>query len=190
MIDSGAGPSLIKLNALDDNVSLNTDKILNLTGINPYVVKTLGYLRINFLNYSTIFHVVPNNFPIDEDGILGMTFLKTAEAKANWKEDCLEIDTRKIPFVTRNTVYLIPKRSRTVLNVKLEKTELNEGFIENIQLHKELFLGNAIVRNIDNHAKIIAINTSQDNLEIKLPPLQLLEIEKIQTKHLTLKLTI
>lgn len=181
MIDSGAGPSLIKQKAIINNVIIDKTKILYLTGISKETVPTLGKLQIKFLNHDTEFYIVPNNFPIKEDGLLGVNFLSQSQARINWKDNCLEVNNKKIPFQSKETFHSIPPRSKQILYVKLENTKLKNGFIENIIVNDKLFLGNALVTNNNGFAKILAINTSNTTLKISLPPLKLHEYEILQT---------
>ena len=71
MIDTGAGSNLIKQQAVKTNVKINKFECLKLTGINEHPVFTLGQITINIFGYSTTLNIIPNEVPIENDGILG-----------------------------------------------------------------------------------------------------------------------
>ena len=179
-IDSGAGASLIKLKALSPNITYNKSDILYLTGISRITVPTLGSLKITLLNHTAEFHVVPNDFPIIEDGLIGVKFLSEAKAKINWKENCLEVGKIKAPFIPKEKCYTIPARCKKVIDIKIEDTNLNEGFIEQIHVNDKIFMGNAMVRVNNGYIKILATNTDDKPVNFKLMPTKVYEVDQIK----------
>lgn len=78
MIDTGAAPNVIKENFVGNKRKINQCEILYLNGITPEKIKTLGSIEIELLGYPVTLHVVPNEFPIVQEGILGSDFLQDA----------------------------------------------------------------------------------------------------------------
>ena len=71
MIDTGAGSNLIKQKAVKTNAEINKFECLKLTGINQHPAFTLGQITITIFGYLTTLNIVPNQVPIEHDGILG-----------------------------------------------------------------------------------------------------------------------
>ena len=76
MIDTGAARNLIKQKVLNPEVPINSHKILKLTGISDLPLCTLGQVKINIFGYSTIFNIIPNEVPVEEDGVIGSEFFQ------------------------------------------------------------------------------------------------------------------
>ena len=74
MIDTGAGRNLIKQNFVNPNLPIDEKIVLKLTGINNSPLFTMGQIQINILGYPTILNIIPNEVPIDEDGVLDSEF--------------------------------------------------------------------------------------------------------------------
>ena len=74
MINTGAGSKLIKQQAVKTNVKINKFESLKLTGINEHPVFILGQIAINIFGYLTTPNIIPNEVPIEHDGILGTEF--------------------------------------------------------------------------------------------------------------------
>ena len=70
MIDTGAARNLIKQKVLNPEVPINSQNVLKLTGINDLPLFTLGQVKINIFGYPTIFNIIPNEVPVEEDGVI------------------------------------------------------------------------------------------------------------------------
>ena len=68
-IDTGAGSNLIKQQAVKTNVKMNEFECLKLTGINEHPVFTLGQITVNIFGYLNTLNIIPNEVPIEHDGI-------------------------------------------------------------------------------------------------------------------------
>lgn len=180
LIDSGAEPCLIKEKAVLATTYIDKGRILYLSGITEKIVPTLGKIKATIMGRVTDMHIIPDTFPIEEDGIVGCNFLSEHKAKINWDENCLEVGDMKRPFHQNLNEYTLPPRARQLLKIKLKPTTLKEGLIEKIKIHDDVFIGNAMVTNENNHATIYAINTSEKELQIRLPEIELHEIDEIK----------
>ena len=76
MIDTSFELNLIKENAVNSHVWVNTKKIYDLVGIGKGIIKTMGRIKIIFKYKESAFKILPNNFPIPQNGILGVNFLQ------------------------------------------------------------------------------------------------------------------
>ncbi|EFN68951.1 hypothetical protein EAG_02025, partial [Camponotus floridanus] len=84
MIDTGSGPNIIKENFKPEGIKINYRKILKLNGINDYPVYTLGEIVLTFFELPVVFHIVSNDFPIPQSGILSNEFFKQTFSKIDY----------------------------------------------------------------------------------------------------------
>ena len=71
MLDSGSTIHVIKIGAIGPELQLNPHNALKIGGITPESVQTLGTVKVTICGRPYTFHVVPDNFILAEDGILG-----------------------------------------------------------------------------------------------------------------------
>ena len=71
MIDTGAAGNLIEQKVLNPEVPINSQNVLKLTVINDLPLYTLVQVKINIFGYPTIFNIIPNEVPVEENGVLG-----------------------------------------------------------------------------------------------------------------------
>lgn len=180
LLDSGAGANIIKQKVISEDLEVEKNEILYLTGITTEVVKTLGRINLFVLDYETDFHVVPNDFPIREDGIIGANFLAKNKAKLNWERNRLELNNGYIPFFEEREIYTIPPRCRQIISVEIRDTDLKTGYIPHLNITDGVYMGNAVVKNENGKAFMPVINTSEEEVDLYIPQLTLYEIERIQ----------
>ena len=104
MIDSGAQINLVKQNVIPEDLieSVDNEKIITLRGITAHPIKTLKEIKVRINNILVAFQVVPQDFNIKQDGILGCEFLYQTGAKIDYLNKYLVIENIKIPFVYEN----------------------------------------------------------------------------------------
>ena len=177
MIDTGATLNVIKLRNLPPPVTPDASEVISLSGITAGRVPTLGTVRMNIYNYPVKMHVVPDNFPIFQEGILGQAFLKHANF-LNFESSLLSWHNIEIPFVMHEPI-TIPPRTRAPFYVKVANKNIKEGFFPRIPVADGVYLGNAVVRNHNGRAYLYAINTSEKEQHLLVPLVELEEIETI-----------
>jgi len=77
MIDTGAAPNIIKQRSVHPEATI-VDENVYLSGITKERIKTLGTIKTSYMGYPLDLQVVPDNFPITQEGILGSDFLDNA----------------------------------------------------------------------------------------------------------------
>lgn len=177
MVDTGAAPNLIKKRALHPETRIRTDDPLYLSGITSGRIKTLGSAEIELIGHLITVHIVPNNFPIAQEGILGSDFLHDA-ACIDFIKKCVEWQGIQIPFSARETI-IVPARSYTTFYVNVANPEVSTGYLPRLRACENVYIGNALVSNRKGKAYIRAINTGDQDREIAIPTIKLREIEKI-----------
>ena len=80
MVDNGATVNLIKIGSLYPSTMVDTNQATPLIGINDQTVDTLGSVTVNIRNRPVPFLVTMNDFPIEQDGVLGRDYLKKEQA--------------------------------------------------------------------------------------------------------------
>ena len=98
LLDTGASVNLIKRSEVSPYINIDKNSIIILKGITPESLNTLGKVIINFFDTNAEFHLVEDNFPIEEAGILGNDFFRKNNARINYSENYLEIKGQILPF--------------------------------------------------------------------------------------------
>jgi len=128
MVDTGAGPNLIKKGKLKPDASTKTI-LLRLTGITDGQVGTLGTADVRVLGEKITLHVVSDDFPMSQDGILGSEFLWNT-GRINFVEQTVDWRNASFPFTEREQETIqIPARSNKVLFVKVTNAEIIMGYV-------------------------------------------------------------
>jgi len=180
MLDSGADVNLIKENLVRPSVQINQYNTLRLQGISPNPVSTSGTVNILLLGKQTEFHLIPNNAPFTQDGILGIEFLKMHNAVLDFKHRQLLCDDANVPFFESEHVLLKP-RSVTPFHILISNPEIKTGYVP---LHKTVngvYFGEAIVTNIGGKAHLPIFNTSERAYKMEIPSMTLQEFDTIDT---------
>lgn len=95
LIDTGAEVSLMK-NAYLYPREIKPNAKSRIRGIGASGLETMGYLNIN--GVCNDFHIVPPNFPIPGEGILGSDFLTEAEAIVDFQRNIIKLEGREYDF--------------------------------------------------------------------------------------------
>lgn len=154
IIDSGADISLFKIGKILPHQHINPIRKFNLTGVTEGSIETLAETTTNlrFFNNLTInhsFQIVPDEFPIPTDGILGRDFLIKYKCNINYETWILNINVQNqfidIPIEDNlNNAIVIPARCEVIKRIPLVNfSEDTVVFSQEIQ--PGVFCGNTIV---------------------------------------------
>lgn len=174
MIDTGASVNILKENALKPSIKINEKRIFNLLGIGTNMVKTLGEIKLSIKGKETSFQIVDKDFPIEHEGILGTPFLKQQGGVLNFIDECLHLGEDDIPLISNSTIKL-KARSKTLVEIPIIKSNLSEGYIDRIEAGPGIYAGQALVSNVNQRVRLYMINSTNENVELSIPPLQLEE---------------
>ena len=86
------------LSPVNPKLPINKKIVFKLTGINNLPLFTMGQVQINILEYPTILPIIPNDVPIDEDGVPGSELFRENKVNTNSVSKCLEIQNRRYTF--------------------------------------------------------------------------------------------
>lgn len=101
LIDTQADISLIRASAISCNFNwknkINTSNIINIKGITQNSIRSLGTISVNFYVKNNVLpctlHVVPDDFNIPSDGILGKDFIKYYRCNIDYDSMLISINT-------------------------------------------------------------------------------------------------
>lgn len=180
LIDTGAQISLLKINVINNNSRICFDEKVNLFGINLESSKTIGsYIsELNIGNFiiKHKFHIVQESFPIEQDGILGLDFIKNSGAIIDVNNNTFTINDIVLHFEKRAVFkYIIPARTEQLLKIRVNTNK--ESICHSKTLRDNLYLANCLVKPVNNECIISIINSSTEPIEIDniIPDLEPLE---------------
>ncbi|KYQ46689.1 hypothetical protein ALC60_14308 [Trachymyrmex zeteki] len=123
MIDTGAAPNVIKKRNLSFEIFIRDDTSLYLSDITSGRIETLGSIELSIMNHPVFLYIVPDDFPIAQEGILGSDFLRDATS-INLLEKHVEWRGNRIPFSEGETI-TVPARSQSNFYLRvLNKIEI------------------------------------------------------------------
>ncbi|KYN08238.1 hypothetical protein ALC62_00779 [Cyphomyrmex costatus] len=154
--------------------------MLFLTGITNGKLSTLGSVELLISGYPVKFYIVPDDFPIPQEGLLGSAFLRGVST-IHLENNFLEWRGNGFSFVTGESL-TIPARSRIVSYLRVKNTHLRYGYVPPLSVCKGILIGNAVVSNHRGKAYIQIINTTEEDKNILVPYVQLQEIESFSRK--------
>jgi len=97
LVDTESQVNILKINCLQGNLLVDETNKIYLKGINETIIQTLGKLTIVLViegkEIKTEFHLVPRDFPILKNGILGDNFLTENRSIINVSNKTIIIDT-------------------------------------------------------------------------------------------------
>ncbi|CAK9834632.1 Retrovirus-related Pol polyprotein from transposon 17.6 [Anthophora retusa] len=174
MVDTGSEPNLIKFRALKPHLSINATEALAISGITDGQVKTYGSVRIQVHARKIPFQVVPDDFPIDTEGILGSQFCNR-NVDILYSQNCLVWENIRIPFANTPDITIPPRTSKCVA-VNIRSKHPSVGVIPRLDVAPGVYLGNALVANRRGKAYTRVFNTTNKQVQIPTPSTELEEI--------------
>ena len=181
MLDTGAQANVIKRGCINNNVRINNKEIIQLTGITEDVVNTLGTTVANIYNVPVIFHVVPDEFPIITQGILGSSFFNEQNACINYANKFITWHDCAFPFKNQETV-VIPARTNMGVTIRIANPGIKTGHCPPLKGPEGVYSGDCLVTCINDKAYIRFINTLDYEVEIAIPIITLNEISQVAQK--------
>ena len=194
IIDTGADVSIFKANKLKHDQPVNTKKQFNLTGVTNGTLKTLAETetKIYFSNGLTVSHnfqIVPSNFPILTDGLLGRDFLIKYKCTINYEHWLLNFNFQdhlvEVPIEDNiDNTLVIPARCEIIRRIaKINVSE--DSIVVSQEVQPGVFCGNSIISEQSKYVKFINTTNKQVLIQNFVPKIEPLKNYAIlsNTKH-------
>lgn len=178
LVDTQADISVIKISSLTVSSIIRSDNIINIIGVTDGSVKSLGTIQTQLLlgdNEYPVdleFTVVPANFPIPVDGIIGKDFIKAHNCLLDYKQYTFSITvddkTFNVPIHSNDQLsnyHLLPARCEVIRHFNLQCDSKHDQVILHQEIHPGVFISNAIVDPKSCFLRIL--NTNFKPLEIR-----------------------
>lgn len=179
LVDSGAQTNLIEKRAIKPGAKIEPPTIDQLTGITNTSIPTCGLIHLKILGAMVPFHIVDTNLPFQGSGILGLEFLINQKVDIRYLQRTITTANKPASpvhwYEHRKTTdpVTIPARTKVVIGIQIQNSELKVGYLPRIPTPKGIFLGNAVVSVKNGVACAVAINTTGQNVKLEIPPQQL-----------------
>lgn len=184
-MDTQADISVIKMSSLHETAIIDGNTVINITGVTDGSVKSLGTIQSELIlktkgNKRPIhieFHVVPSDFPIPTDGIIGRDFIKNNSCILDFKRNIFTIhnsnETFNIPIENSpcySQVYTIEPRCEAIrLFSIINKTNSHQSANDQVVDHQEIipgvFIATCIVNSDSSFLRILNTNPYSVKIE-------------------------
>ena len=98
MLDTGSEINIIKIGSVSSTQIINTDQTVLLKVTDTTILPTIGTVEIKILNQMVTFHIVPEEFCIPFDGILGSEYFLETKSMLNFETRQLTVGERSMTF--------------------------------------------------------------------------------------------
>lgn len=175
LIDSQADICVIKRGAIQFDTIVDTSEIIDITGVIKTPIQSLGTVEIKLLvgpfKIKHKFYVMPDQFNIPADGIIGKDFGKLYKCVLDYGTEEFKIRTQlgettiPIRMHTKNNEIILPPRSEStrIFNFTNKKPIV----IKAQEIQTGVMSSNAI--SLDGTARINIVNCSNERKTIKIP---------------------
>lgn len=180
MIDSGSDATLLRHDLVAPDIPRDKLDVLFLRGITSKPLITLGSVSVVLLGKAVKFHLMPDDFTLPYDGILGTDFFTQAKAIIDYEGKCVRLRGIHIPFAER-TVVVAKARTVTPFFANIVNPERQCGYIPPLISIPGVHLGDAIVTNSNGRAYLPLFNTKEEEYDIEVPSVLLREFDTVET---------
>ncbi|KAJ8673750.1 hypothetical protein QAD02_005012 [Eretmocerus hayati] len=98
LIDTGCEGNIVKKSFISPDLVINELRAVRLKGLGNDLLPTLGSVMLPFWEKSAEFQVVPDDFPIPAEGMIGAAFLTETQAIIEFKTRMMIWGERIIPL--------------------------------------------------------------------------------------------
>ena len=142
----------------------------------------MGQVQIKILGHTKILNIIPNEVPIDEDGVVGSQFFWGNKVNINYVSKCLEILDKLYPFQSTQ-ILTIPARTVTTFFITIENTEKSEGYIPRLHIAEGVYAEDAIEIICKGKAYIKFANKNEIPVTISIPTINLEYFEETDSQN-------
>ena len=170
LVDTQADISIIKCSSIEAEVELDESDLIVIKGVTDGKMMTMGSVQTSIyfkdMQVEQRLHVVPDEFSIPVDGILGRDFLKQNGCEISYKTMTMTMDHEgisiPIPFYAgpEKDRMIIPPRCEVVRRFDIKMKEGELWFADSQQLAEGVYTANAV---LDSGRPLIrVINTTNE----------------------------
>ncbi|CAD6223591.1 GSCOCG00011758001-RA-CDS, partial [Cotesia congregata] len=76
-----------------------------------------------------------------------------------------------------SSVFLLPARMCTVVQINLQNTDLQTGYLPLLDTPENIFIGNCVVTNREGKCYVLAVNAYEDDIQLEIPAQELVPFE-------------
>lgn len=180
LIDTGADVSVIKIKNLENEVPVY-EKTIAMRGITQQEITAIGliigHIKVDYKYITHDFYAVQDDFPIQQDGILGLDFLQKYGADIDLKNNRLTAlgYTWRITSSTFRTTL----KPRTETIVQVVTTDNTEGIISGFEVEPGVYLGNCMVRPENNICPVSIINSTERTVSLDTLTMQVEAVDQL-----------
>ena len=98
MLDTGSELNILKIKKISPLQIVNLEETVFLKGIDSVIIPSIGTIEHTLMGHTVKFHIVPDEFFIPFDGILGSEYYTNAKAKINFLTNHLIVGEKSIKF--------------------------------------------------------------------------------------------
>ena len=141
----GSELNILKESCIRGKLRRNKSTIFYVAGIGRGSHKTRGSIQLKILGRSVKFHLVRENFPISTCGILAIEFLREKSAALTFENGDTLLN---LPNLNASSPYTItlPDRTLKLTTLPIVSTNLQEGYLNKINVGPGVFIGESPVR--------------------------------------------
>lgn len=175
LVDSQADICVLKQSSFNGNYEIDTSDIIEVTGVVKKPIYSLGSIQAQiFLNGLTIthtFHIMPSEFNIPSDGIIGKDFAKLYNCILDYGENTFTVRTKygnvilPMKLHTRDNEIVVPPRAEIFKIFRISTT--NPVLVKAKELKHGVLTANSIAK--DGVAQIRIVNTTSMAQTIEQP---------------------
>lgn len=178
LVDTQADISIIKSSSINDFCIVDKTNVINIVGITDGFVPSLGSLQTALVPYpngpeiNAELSVVPSNFPIPVDGIIGKDFIKSYDCCLDYKTMSFSIrlgdKSIDVPIIDEsfaNPYHMIPPRCEVIKSFRLINNSAGDLVVSKQEVFPGLFIASAIVNPKNCFLRIL--NTNNRLVELK-----------------------
>lgn len=182
LIDTQADLTLIKISSISPRTLLDVTDLIDITGITEDPITTLGCVRSELGNdsFQTNFpiHVVPEEFNIPSDGIIGKDFMKRFRCSLSYEDMTfrfyLEGKLVVIPILEgpEEDTMVLPIRSEVIRQFNLRQMIVEPQLVDSCEISTGVFVARTIinssrplVRVLNTTAPATAVDEGSSNAE-------------------------
>jgi hypothetical protein len=191
LIDTGAEISVVKSAKLRPEINYEPTKGIDVKGISDVLLRTEGtvLLKLLTLTHETThqFHVIGDNFDFRYDGILGQDFWKFKRATIDYcnrvitmGEVVLNFDDEPDETTDANSILTLKSRAESIVRLPTKSKGL--GVISKSELAPGVYLAEALTEGVNGYCVVSIVNTSEEDVTVEIPPVELEEIEDDDSK--------